>query len=381
MKRQTIYTKAFVLITLVNTALFLNFNMSTAGFPLYVSESGVTTVSTGLVTTLSAMAALIIRPLAGAYLDKKGNWGTLYFGIILLSSPVLVVLNKSVGIVFPVRILQGFGWGLSSTACSKMIANSLPKERLSEGIGYAGLLSSIATAFAPSLAIIVFERANAYAMFMIISLSSMLALIVLLTIGTKTNDRQSEKDCFSIQKLVEKKAMKPAWLMMSITLAYSPMVTFLSPYVKTLNIDSTVGFFVAYAISTMTVRPLTGVYIDRKNGKAPVYLALGAAVVALILIAKCRSNTMLILSGVFAGLSTGAGMNALQTFAIKESPPQNRGVAVATFLFGFDLGMALGALIAGILVPVIGFRWMFSAMALPSLIGWVALAVTKKSYS
>ena len=131
----------------------------------------------------------------------------------------------------------------------------------------------------------------------------------------------------------------------------------------------------AYAFATIISRPITGVYVDHWNTKLPTVIALISAMLASGFLTICNSNTILVLSGLLAGVGTGTGINALQTLSIKAEKADKRGAAIATFLFGFDIGMASGSLIAGILLNKMGYQKMFMIMAIPPMVALLAFSI------
>ncbi|MDQ7860676.1 MFS transporter [Peribacillus frigoritolerans] len=57
----------------------------------------------------------------------------------------------SIGLLFMMRIVQGVGWGFSSTASGTIASDIIPAKRRGEGMGYYGLSGNLALAFGPSL--------------------------------------------------------------------------------------------------------------------------------------------------------------------------------------------------------------------------------------
>ena len=98
MLKKQIWNKPFIMLLLINTVIFLGFNMSTSGFPAYVAIVGSSNISTGLVTALSAIASLLMRPFAGSVLDKRNERLFTLLGLLLLSSPLICVFS----VLFPV---------------------------------------------------------------------------------------------------------------------------------------------------------------------------------------------------------------------------------------------------------------------------------------
>jgi predicted MFS family arabinose efflux permease len=60
------------------------------------------------------------------------------------------------------------------------------------------------------------------------------------------------------------------------------------------------------------------------------------------------------------------------TLAISSVSPEKRGAANATFWIGFDIGVALGSVLWGIVAAAMGYRLMFNLTIIPLVI---ALAV------
>ena len=336
MQKAKIISKAFLISIAINGFAFLSFNMSISGFPVYISSQGSDYITTGLVTSLSAVAALLIRPFAGYFINQFDVVKVLRFGLMLMSfSPIVCLSLNHVSISLIMRFIQGIGWGLSSTACSTMIANSLPLSRLSEGIGYSGLVSSVCSAFAPAFAVYLFEKHGAYLMLLCISISTLLPLILM----TCKSDYGYENANTNFNKVIisddfVKNAFIPSILAFFITISYSPIVTFVSQYVNQIKINPAF-FFVSYAITTVIIRPLTGFYIDRYGYFMPSMLSIIFALMGLFMLYKCESAVELVLSAIFSGLSMGIGTNAFQSMAVAKVPPSKRGIAISVFLFGF----------------------------------------------
>ena len=52
-----------------------------------------------------------------------------------------------------IRILHGFGFGIHSTSGATVVADIIPRTRMSEGLGIFGLYGTIASAIAPAIAL------------------------------------------------------------------------------------------------------------------------------------------------------------------------------------------------------------------------------------
>jgi MFS family permease len=94
----------------------------------------------------------------------------------------------------------------------------------------------------------------------------------------------------------------------------------------------------------------------------------------------CYDIILLNISAFFAGISTGCGMNSLQTLALKNTSCIHRGKTIAIFLFGFDLGMAIGAFVFGLFIDMLGFHLLFilyEIVTISALILFLSFKTTK----
>ena len=353
---------------------FLGFNMATVGVPAYSSSLGFENALTGLVTTFAAFAALSIRPIAGYLLSRTSSKTVSFIGFMLMALPTLLLspLKDFISLLI-IRLIQGLGWGLASTACSSIITQATPFSRLSEGIGFSGAVSSVTTAVAPVIAILLVERISGVAMIMFIGLVFLFSGLFVSRLRTTRVSDQNSNDRNEDRRFLEIGAVFPAALMFCIAICYSPIITFITPATKANGLSSATLFFVLYAIATVTIRPLTGLFVDRYGCTIPTFLSLFTATLSALLMSIAHTTSTLCLAGFFSGLSTGIGMNSLQTMALKKVSRNKKGLAMSTFLFGFDLGMALGAVTAGIMIKKVGYNFMFVPFSLFPLVGIIML--------
>ena len=54
--------------------------------------------------------------------------------------------------------------------------------------------------------------------------------------------------------------------------------------------------------------------------------------------------------------------------AVSIAPPQRRGAANSTFLCAYDMGIGLGGGIAGVLIDMIGYNYMFAIIAIANIL-------------
>src|SRR5690606_8127225 len=125
-----------------------------------------------------------IRPYAGIAVDSKGR-KLLY----LLGLAIFVVSVGSYGFIhgilflFIMRIIQGIGWGFSTTASGTIVTDLIPPRRRGEGMGYFGLSGNIAMAFGPSLGLYLADAISFSQLFFICAVLGLTAFLFALKIN------------------------------------------------------------------------------------------------------------------------------------------------------------------------------------------------------
>ena len=83
-------------------------------------------------------------------------------------------------------------------------------------------------------------------------------------------------------------------------------------------------------------------------------------------------------SGVLGRLGIGTAMGTYQSMAVSSVEPQRRGVATSTYMTAFDLGIALGSLVGGVLADMFGYTIMYFTVAIFPIVASVISAVVIK---
>lgn len=370
-----LWTKNFVLITVINGLLFLGFQFYPSALPPYVKSLGGSDSVLGWLTAAATISALITRPLAGVLLDRLGRRGVFLSGLILMT-----VISASmyffpiVGMVITLRFMHGLGWGVASTSTSTIAADFIPKTRFGEGMGYFSLSASLAMAISPAIAL----SLNPGPMFIMATLFMGGSIILAFLLHYKPVGENPEKKMS--RNPYEKAAITPALVMSLVTISYGAVVTFLAVYAAERGIENIGPYFTVYAITMILTRPSIGKLVDRKGQKTALLPGLFFLMAALALLSQSSTMPMFLASAVLYGIGQGAAHTSSQTLAVLNSPENRVGAANATFSTGFDAGIGIGAVLAGLLAEVSGYSGMFLCLtACPVLATVVFLVGTRKS--
>ena len=92
------------------------------------------------------------------------------------------------------------------------------------------------------------------------------------------------------------------------------------------------------------------------------------------------SGVHLLIAGFFFGIGYGILQPLFQSFVTGTTPTQSRGLANATYMLSYDIGIGIGSLLMGFLQESIGLSKGFALTAIAYLAGAVVFAVWVDKY-
>lgn len=363
-ERPKIWTRDFILICVTNLFLFMGFQMTLPTLPLFVQELGGSDQLIGLVVGIFTFSALILRPYAGHALESKGR------GFVYMTGMVIFIISigsyafvASIAFLFIMRILQGVGWGMSSTASGTIATDLIPPERRGEGMGYFGLSGNLALAFGPSLGLFLIGEVSFKTLFLLISSLGVLGLLLSSRIRFKKVEQSTHKAVPVKFDLYESTALRPAILMFFVTVTFGGIASFLPLYAAQKNVEGIEYYFFMYALFLLISRIFAGKIYDTK-GHLYVYPP-GALliVIAMLLLAWLPNTFVMLVAASLYGLGFGSVQPALQAWSVSRASQNRKGMANATLFSFFDLGVGAGAIVFGQLAGVFGYGSIYIASA------------------
>lgn len=366
-----IWTRDFVFVCLANFFVFLGFQMTLPTLPLFLKELGGNDQLVGLIVGIFTFSALLLRPYAGHALESKGR------GFVYKTGLVIFVLSiasysfiSSILFLFLLRIVQGMGWGFSTTAGGTIATDIVPPKRRGEGLGYFGLSGNVALALGPTLGLTLVGVISFPQLFLICAALGLIALLFASQIRYKKAE-EAEKRASKLKfDIFEKTAVKPSLLLFFITATFGGIATFLPIYAIEKNIAGIELYFLLYAAFLMISRTFAGRIYDRK-GHLYVFLPGALSIfIAMLMLAWLPNTAVLLIAASLYGLGFGSVQPALQAWSVENAPANRRGMANATFFSFFDLGIGLGAILFGQMAFIFGYASIYAASA-----GSVAMSI------
>ena len=177
--KEKIWTRDFIFICIANFFIFAGFQMTLPTLPLFVNELGGSDQLIGFVVGIFTLSALLIRPWSGHVLESLGRRIVFLIGLLVFVISVgSYAFTGSLAILFLMRVVQGLGWGMSTTAVGTIATDLIPQKRRGEGMGYFGLAGNLAMAFGPALGLLIIAIFGFTSMFLIAAAAGLISFTV-----------------------------------------------------------------------------------------------------------------------------------------------------------------------------------------------------------
>jgi MFS family permease len=369
-RKSTIWTRDFIGIILINLFVFCGFQMLLPTLPLYVKSLGGADSVIGWVTGLSTISCLLIRPFSGVALDKYGRKAVLLAGLVFI---IVVTMGfmffPIVGIILVVRVLNGLGWGVATTASNTVAADIIPKDRFGEGMGYFSLSSCLSMAIAPAIGLAVMSAFHVTGLTLFSAGTGVAALILSLLIRYRKVEKTDAEKVKPVY--YARAAIRPAAIMFFASASYGSIIGFISLYAIESGIDNIGWFFSILAGVMLLSRPVFGRLIDCLGFHAAMYPGIILLIGAMLCLFGASSVPFFVIAALLFGVGYGAVQSCLQTMAVLHAPREQIGAANATFFTGLDAGIGFGSVLAGMVASAWGYSRMYLLFAFLLIVGGI----------
>jgi len=318
--------------------------------PSYLSSIGGAQYK-GLIIALFTLTAGISRPFSGKLTDTIGRVPVMAVGsiICLICGFLYPVLSSVAGFLF-LRLLHGFSTGFKPTATAAYVADIAPSSRWGEALGIHGLFFSTGMAIGPAIGSAITAIYSINILFYFSSLLAFLSIGILLNMKETLAKRQT----FSFKILhisrhdiIDIRVIPAALVTFLSYFAYGAILTLIPDWSAHLGITNKGLFFMVFTLSSLLIRFIAGKMSDQFGRVKVIKIGLAILIFSLVLIAFFQTATGLLVGSFVYGIATGILSPATNAWTVDLSHPEHRGKAMATMYIALEVGIGMGALLAG----------------------------------
>ncbi|WP_426060697.1 MFS transporter [Hymenobacter sp. B1770] len=348
------YSIGFWLMCFSSFLFFLSFNLLLPELPDHLSRLGGGEYK-GYIIALFTLTAAISRPYSGKLADTVGRIPVMIFGsLVCFLCGFFYPWALTVTGFLTLRLLHGFSTGFKPTGTAAFIADIVPLERRGEAMGLLGVTGALGLAFGPALGSWIAQTFTLNTMFYCSSAVALLSLLVQGTLTETLPEAQRQRFSLGLLKLkwseiLEPRVMSPAIVTMLCLFPYGAMLTVVPDQSRLLGLEgSTKGlFYVFLTVASLAVRLVASKSSDI-HGRVPVLrVSAGILAVGLALLVWSPTVEWFLAASVVMGVGMGLNSPSLYAWTIDLSHPERRGRGVATMYIALEIGIGVGALLAG----------------------------------
>lgn len=377
-----IWNRKFILLFITNLLVLAAFYASIPIIPVYCQEIGITGSRVGGVLTAMSVATILFRPVAGYLLDNFNRYRVylVFLALFCLSFPAFL-LFPVFGLLILVRLYMGAVYSVCGSATMTLAGDVLPPAKITEGISRFAFTISIGMAVGPYVGIQVQNYMSSKASFLTVFAITVVAFICVFCCRLRYPKVERKK--FSLKGAFYKPAFPFMCNMMFLMIPYGAVIAYSSILAQEKNLMSVLPYFYIFLVVGMLISKIsTQKVIDAGQHRMFVCISLVILILTMISYIWLDTGIHLLAAGFFFGLGYGILQPLFQSFVTGTTPVQNRGVANATYMLSYDIGIGLGSLLMGFMQESVGLTRGFALTAIAYVAGAVVyIAYVDRYYS
>ena len=370
-KIEKIWNKKFVLLFITNLLVLAAFYASIPIIPIYCQQNGITGSKIGIVLTAMSISTILFRPVAGYLLDNFNRYRVylLFLGLFCLAFPSFIAF-PIFGALITIRLYMGAVYSVCGSATMTLASDVLPRTKITQGISRFAFTISIGMAVGPYVGIQVQNHMSSKASFLTIFAITLAALICVSR--CKISYPKVERKKFALRDAIYKPALPFMFNMMFLMIPYGAAIAYSSMLAQEKHLTSVIPYFYICLVAGMLLSKLsTQKMIDSGKHRVLVYVSLAILIGTMASYVFLATGIHLLIAGFLFGLGYGILQPLFQSFVTGTTPAPKRGVANATYLLSYDIGIGIGSLLMGCIQETIGLSIGFALTAVAYVIGGI----------
>lgn len=324
----------------------------------------------GAVVGISTVASILIRPVLGPatnHVDKRS--------LVLLSCLCSFVAN--IGLAFApsvfflkvFRFLSGAGSGMCNAATLAMVAECLPQDKVTQGIGYYSLAGVVISAVGPSMVLGISEGLGYHNMFLIVAASCLLSFVISLGLphSVSVPGGFHMRD-IKIKEIIAPESVVPATVMLLFAIVNGVQASYIFSYSVSRGFAGAGLYFTIQSIFCFGARLLTGQITNKRMYPFTTVLSGALMILFSLILGFGNDLACLYIAGAVFGLAYGTLVPVSQTICLNRPPVERRGSGSNTYGLFIDIAVGIGGTLGGFFADMYGYSTLFMLCIVPVVI-------------
>ena len=380
--RAGLVTPAFLSLVISSLAYFTAAGMTIPALPRFVEGTlGGGNIAVGVVFGAFSVSAVLLRPAAGVFGDRRGRRPLLIAGALLAGVSILAYgLAPSPAVLAALRLASGAGEALFFVGMVTVFIDLAPAERRGEAMSLASLGLYLGIGIGPVIAEVI-EHALGLTAVWVLAASMCFAAT-----GLALRVPETRPEAADVTERAadgpQRRWLHPAGLLPGVVLFTSIVgmagfLAFVPLHVLDIGMTSSGLVLLLFAGVVVLVRSLGARLPDLLGPARAIRAALTLSTIGLGLAAIWHTAVGLVLGAVLLGFGVALLTPSVFALAAVAAPPGERGQVMATTSAFLDLAFGLGPMSMGVVAAGLGRPAVFATGALAALAGLVLVGVTR----
>ncbi|MDR1677695.1 MAG: MFS transporter [Deltaproteobacteria bacterium] len=345
---QKLWTSGFIAFIFLNVFIFLGFDILLPTLTVYLEDQGHSRDTIGRIFSFFTVAAIIMRMLAPRLVLMFKPFALVRLGLIIAGlASFSYYFAHSTANASVARFFHGMGFGITSTVLTAMAAQTVPGNKMAQGMGFLGLGTILTLAVGPSIGIWLRDSFGYLVLFLCVAGFYICAFFWTLrmpdlALPGPPPDSPKPKLVF-----LSRLAFAPSVMMFLTGISISCMTIYLALYFKEIHSNRTGLFFALATIGILISRIFAGHVQDRFGHRTVICPAIAFMTTAIIMVPQVKSLWLMVIAAICWGLSTGTIFPSVQALAFSSVKPHQRTSTASSLFNAFDVGIGIGSIALG----------------------------------
>ena len=360
---RNMFTRDFVLGFFALFTFIIAYYALIPTLPIYFARLGSAEMEIGVLVGIFGASSLVFRLVVGSALLRYSEKSIMMFGALIFAATfVASIVLRPFWPFLMVRFFQGIAFACLDTAVLAFIIKITPPANRGRAIGYFTLAPPFAQAIGPSFGIFLINQYSFTVFFLICTGLSLCAFSFSWKLKGKEIVRPDMDTSTNNNHFLDLKIIAPSIMNFLQYFVWGGLIAFLPLYAVKSGITNPGYFFSANAVMLITGRALGGKIMDTCSREKIIITFILTSMAAVVILSFSKTLSMLILVGLLWGVGVAFLTPTSMAYALDYAGSSD-GTAVGTFRALSDLGITLGPMVMGIIIPFTGYRIMWLCLA------------------
>lgn len=317
-------------------------------------------VEVGVAVAALSVAAVVTRPIAGNLGDRHG------YKVVMLSGTVICILASlayyaagNIGLLVAVRILHGVGEGTVYTGGAAWLVRLCPAERRGRVVGLYGIFMWLGITLGTLVGTVAMRVSGFPAVW---GLCAIAAAAGTASVIVKKAPPPPETVA-GRGSLVPRPAIVPGLAIALAALGYAALAAFVSLHMLTHGVANGIAAFDAFGFTYIGVRLFIGNVPDRLGPRMVAFWSALVEAVGLVIVGVATNLVTVIIGGLVIGAGLSLLFPSLALIVINRAAESQRGAALGAVTSFWDVGIAVGAPMSGLIASLTNYTDIYFVMA------------------